>query len=246
MKPAPRVLVVAGLEPSGRAGLLADVDAIRRLEGVPLAVASAVTAQGERDFAVDPVRPSTIAAQIASLRERGAVDAVKLGMIPNRPALAAVHASLADVEAPWVVDPVVRTSAGQTLSTLTPRDYRSLARPDVVLTPNAIEAGWLLGRPRPPRTLEDAVRAAEALCALGFGAVVVKGGHLADAPADVLATERGVDVLQARRLRRSPEQRGTGCRFASALAVALARGERVEAAVRMAKREVQSFLRGGR
>jgi hydroxymethylpyrimidine/phosphomethylpyrimidine kinase len=238
-----RVLVVAGLDPSGRAGLLADVSAIRTLWAHPLGVASALTAQGRRTFAAQAVAPRLVSRQIAAVLELGPIDAVKLGMIPSRASLKAVRAALGRLRVPWVVDPVVRTSRGQPLSRLVPRDFESLAADRVVLTPNAIEAGWLLGLRRRPAGVDDAVSAAQRLQQWGFGAVVLKGGHLKGPPVDVVAAAGAVTVIEGSRATRTPEHRGTGCRFASALAVFLAQGDPFIEATRSAKRQIERYLR---
>jgi len=238
----PRVLLVGGLEPSGRAGLLADAEAVRARGGAPLVVAAAVTAQGRRTFLWTAVAPALVEAQIRALRELGSIDAVKLGMIPGRSQLRAVHRALRRIRVPWVVDPVVSASSGGRLSGLSRRDYLDLAGPDVWLTPNAVEAAWLLG----VRRLEDAGearRAAQLLEALGFGGVVVKGGHLGGrAVVDVLVEQGRVRVFRSARLPRGPEHRGSGCRLASSLATELGRDTAPEHAVATARAVVRRAL----
>jgi hydroxymethylpyrimidine/phosphomethylpyrimidine kinase len=237
------VLLVGGLEPSGRAGLLADAEAVRARGGVPLVVAAAVTAQGRRTFSWTPVGPALVEAQIRGLRELGPIDAVKLGMIPDRWQLRAVRRALRGTKVPWVVDPVVRASSGGRLSGLTRSDYLKLAGPGVWLTPNAVEAAWLLG----VRRLENAAearRAAQVLEAVGFEGVVVKGGHLGGRRvADVGVWQGRVRVFRSTRLRRGPEHRGTGCRLASALATELGRGTAAERAIVRARAVVRRSLR---
>jgi hydroxymethylpyrimidine/phosphomethylpyrimidine kinase len=143
------------------------------------------------------------------------------------------------------VDPVVRTSKGQLLSRLSVRHYLRLAGPRVVLTPNLDEAAWLLDLPA-VRTVEEAAEAAQALAALGFGAVLVKGGHRARGAVDVLGMPGRTELFEGKRLPRTPERRGTGCRLASALAVELGRGRSMEAAARRAKMYVARYLRMGK
>ncbi|WP_338864920.1 bifunctional hydroxymethylpyrimidine kinase/phosphomethylpyrimidine kinase [Myxococcus stipitatus] len=244
---SPRVVVLAGLEPTGRAGLLADVAAVRALGGQPVAVPLAQTAQGRTTFSWKAAAPSVVRAQLAAARELGGVQAVKWGMVPGPAQLAAASEALESAGAWWVVDPVVRTSRGQLLSRLSAKRYLGLAGPRVVLTPNLDEAGWLLGR-AVPDSVDSAREAAVALLAYGFGAVLVKGGHLPDAQglADVLATPERVRVLRGEWLERAPERRGTGCRLASALATELGRGRTVEAATRTARALVVRYLRTGR
>ncbi|MFZ5470415.1 MAG: bifunctional hydroxymethylpyrimidine kinase/phosphomethylpyrimidine kinase [Myxococcota bacterium] len=239
----PRVLVLAGLEPSGMAGLLADLAAVDWLGGRGLGVATALTAQGGR-FLCRPVPPTVVRAQISALQSTGPIHAVKLGMVPTRQVLKSIRQALHGVKAPWVVDPVVRTSQKERLSSLSRRDYLALASPQVVLTPNLDEAGWLLGTRRALRTVEAAERAGRALLDAGFGAVVVKGGHLPHRPVDVVCTPQGSLLLGATRLQgRTRAYRGTGCRFASVMAVTLARGEEVSTAAKLAKAQVRKFLR---
>ncbi|AKQ64889.1 Hydroxymethylpyrimidine phosphate kinase ThiD [Myxococcus hansupus] len=243
---SPRVLLLAGLEPTGRAGLLADVAAVRALRGQPVAVPSAQTAQGTRTFTWTASPPRVLTAQVVAALELGPLHAVKCGMVPARAQLAAAQAALSGTDPWWVVDPVVRTSRGEPLTRLSARAYLSLAGPRVVLTPNLDEAGWLLGRPV-ARTVAEAAEAAESLARHGFGAVLVKGGHLPDTQglADVLATPGRVRVLEGKRLARSPGRRGTGCRLASALATELGRGRTMETAVRSARALVVRYLRTG-
>jgi len=238
----PRVLLVGGLEPSGRAGLLADASAVRARGGVPLVVAAAVTAQGRSTFRWAAIAPALVEAQIRALRELGPVASVKLGMLPGAGQLRAVRRALRGLRIPWVVDPVVRASSGGRLSALGRRDYLDLAGPGVWLTPNAVEAGWLLGVGHLD-TMGEVRRAAELLEGLGFEAVLVKGGHLAGPEVvDVLVREGRVRAFRSRRLRRGPAHRGTGCRLASALATELAAGVAPERAVSRARGLVRRSL----
>jgi hydroxymethylpyrimidine/phosphomethylpyrimidine kinase len=232
LKRVPRVLVCAGLEPAGRAGLLADLEAIRESGGLGLGVATSLTAQGARTFHSRPVPAAVVRRQIRALRELGGrIDAVKLGAVPTREHLRAIRLALRDFRGWWVVDPVTRTSRGQPLSTLTPREYLRLAGARVALTPNLPELVWL---GRDPRSL---VR-------LGFGAVVVKGGHAEGVRiTDQVVTRAGEVRLNSRRVHRTSSKRGTGCRFASAMAVALAEGCTPSAAARRAQRKVLAYLR---
>ena len=234
---------MGGLEPAGRAGLLADAEAVRACGGVPLVIAAAVTAQGRRTFAWRPVAPALLTAQIHAVRELGPVDAVKLGMLPGSGQLRAVQRALEGIRVPWVVDPVIRASSGGRLSGLGRGDYLALAGRDVWLTPNAVEAAWLLELGRIAEARE-ARRAAELLEALGFAGVLVKGGHLPGRTVmDVLAWQGKARDFRSTRLRRGPEHRGTGCRFASALATELGRGSPAERAIVKARAIVRRSLR---
>ncbi|MBJ6761965.1 bifunctional hydroxymethylpyrimidine kinase/phosphomethylpyrimidine kinase [Myxococcaceae bacterium JPH2] len=241
-----RVLLLAGHEPTGRAGLLADLSAARARGAEAVAIPTGQTAQGARTFGTFPSPARVLAAQVAAARELGPLHAVKLGMVVGPAQLRSLRSVLADLDAWWVVDPVVRTSRGQVLSRLSARDYLGLAGPRVVLTPNLDEAAWLLRRPV-PSTVAEASDAAVALRRFGFGAVLVKGGHLprGQGVADVLALEDRARVLVGRRLERPAERRGTGCRLASALAAELGRGRPLTMAVRLARAHVARYLRTG-
>ncbi|KFE72268.1 Phosphomethylpyrimidine kinase [Hyalangium minutum] len=240
-----RVLLLAGHEPTGRAGLLADAAAVRAMGGAPVAVPTAQTAQGLTTFLWQAAPARVLKAQVAAARELGPLHAVKLGMVPDAARLSAIREALEDVEAWWVVDPVVRTSRGQRLSKLSVKHYLGLAGPRVLLTPNLDEAAWLLGLPA-VETVEEAAEAGRTLVARGFGAVLVKGGHRERGAVDVLCTPGTTRLLTGKRVQRSSERRGTGCRLASALAAELGRGRSVEAAARRAKAHVSQYLRTGK
>jgi hydroxymethylpyrimidine/phosphomethylpyrimidine kinase len=225
-------------------GLLADAEAVRARGGLPLLVATSVTAQGRSTFSWQPVHPLLVAAQIRAALELGPVHAVKLGVLPGVPQLRAVQRALRGLAVPWVVDPVVRASGGGRLSGLTAAAYLGLVGSRVWLTPNALEAAWLLRTP-PVRTVAESTVAARALVRRGFGGVLVKGGHLRGASAvDVLVMRNGTSRFRSARLRRTPQQRGTGCRLASALATELGRGTPPRLAVARARQVVRRHLRG--
>ena len=217
----PRVVAVGGFDPSGRAGLLADVATIAAAGAQGAAVVTCLTAQGRKPRS-SPVAAKLIAAQLDAVAEAGPVHAVKLGVIPDRAALGVIVEWLADLAVPTVVDPVRASSKGLKLSSLEPADFAALARKFVVLTPNRDEAGTL-----------QRLR--------GFGAVVVKSFAPAT-DAVFLPGNPAPILLKGKALRRSPLHRGTGCRFASALAVELAKGHTVTHAAREAKRVVRKFL----
>lgn len=215
----PRIVAVGGWDPSGRAGVLADVASIRAAGAEAAAVVTCITAQGRRPRST-PLEPMLVAAQLEAVSDSGPIHAVKLGVIPNRALLDVIARWLEDT--PAVLDPVTVSSKGLTLSTLKPRDFAALARKSVVLTPNRDEHAALQGL-------------------RGFGAVVVKS--FAPGTDAVFLEENGAPILlKAGALKRSPLHRGTGCRFASTLAVELAREHTVVHAARAAQRAVRKFL----
>ena len=240
---APRVLVCAGLDPSGGAGLVADLEALARSGARGWAVATALTAQGPRGArAMAPASPEMLVAQVDALLDgaRELPRAVKTGMLgsaANARALAARLGRRPLAGVPLVVDPVLLATSGLPLlegGGARPAVEALLARATLA-TPNWPELEWLAGRPLGSE--EEAVRAARALPAR---AVLVKGGHREGAPVDLLVRRRTVVRIGGRR--RPGTARGTGCRLASGIAGHLARGLPLEEAVRRAKRLVERYL----
>jgi hydroxymethylpyrimidine/phosphomethylpyrimidine kinase len=226
---APGVLVLAGLDPSGGAGLLADAEAVRALGARPFCVATALTVQttlAARRY--QPVDAGLIRDSIAALLEEEDVRAIKIGMVGSAANARAIR-SLLPARIPLVVDPVLAASSGAPLFDGKPEDLLALAR-DAVLTPNIPEAEALLGGPA------DAGK----LLRLGPKAVLLKGGHLEGAPVDILATSSGVERFTASRI--PARARGTGCRLASAIAAGLARGLLLREAVISGREHVRGWL----
>ncbi|HET7755522.1 MAG TPA: hydroxymethylpyrimidine/phosphomethylpyrimidine kinase [Anaeromyxobacteraceae bacterium] len=238
------VLVVAGLDPSGGAGIAADAEAVTAFDGTPWLVASALTAQGPAGArGWWPVAPDVVLAQLeALLGPRSRPRAMKTGMIGSAAAAVALAQRLAERplgRVPLVVDPVLAASSGLALvSGAPPRAaFEPLLARATLATPNWIELAILAGRE--VATEDDAIRAARELPSR---AVLVKGGHRDGAPVDLLVRGRAVARFTGKRV--AGTARGTGCRLASAIAAQLARGVELEAAVAAAKRYVEAYIRG--
>lgn len=241
---AARVLVAAGLDPSGGAGLVADLEALAAVGASGWAVATALTAQGAKGArGFEAVSEEILLAQIdALLAGRERPRAIKTGMLGS----ARILRLLADrlrgrdvARAPLVVDPVLVASSGASLfdaGESTPGEaFAPLLLRARLLTPNLPELAALTGLD--VASDEAAVAAARALACR---AVLVKGGHRHGAPVDLLVEGRRVTRFTGRR--RAVSARGTGCRLASAIAGLLARGASLEVAVREAKRVVERYL----
>jgi len=225
----PAVLVLAGLDPSGGAGLLADAEAIRAMGARPLCVATALTVQTTRAArSFKAVDAALIAESVRALLEEEEVRAIKIGMVGDASNARAIRALLPQ-GVPVVVDPVLAASSGTPLFSGRPRELLELAR-GAVLTPNLAEAEALLEGPADARTL----------LARGPAAVLLKGGHLPGPPTDVLALPANTESFSAGRI--PVKARGTGCRLASAIAAGLARGVPVREAVIDARRYVREYL----
>ena len=228
------VLVLAGLDPSGGAGLLADAETVRAVGARPLCVATALTVQTTRAARrFEAVDPSLVADSVSALLEEEDVGAVKIGMVGSAKVAWAISRALAAAEVPVVVDPVLRASSGAALFEGPPEIYLQLARGQI-LTPNLLEAAVLLGA---ELSQEEAARA---LLERGPRAVLVKGGHLPGDPVDLLATDAGVRRFEGTRL--AGTARGTGCRLSSAMAASLAQGAQLPEAITAGRALVRAYL----
>lgn len=239
------VLGIAGSDPSGGAGIQADLKAFAARGVYGMAALTALTAQNTQGVCgVHLVPAGFVARQVEAVFADVRVDAVKIGMIATAEIAGAVAAALAPHRGvPVVLDPVMVAKGGAAL--LDPVAVEALARRllplATVLTPNLPEAAALLGVP--VATGRDGMAAQAArLRDLGAGAVLLKGGHLdgGDSP-DVLATAGGLMWLEGRRLA-TRSTHGTGCTLSSALAAELAKGSPLPQAARAAKTYVAEAI----
>ncbi len=240
-----RVLVVAGSDSGGGAGIQADIKTITALGAYAMTAVTAITVQDTHGVHfVHPVPPATVAAQMACVLDDIGADAIKTGMLVSAAAVEAVCAVLAAKArgVALVVDPVMLAKGGAALlDAAALAGFRQRLLPmAAVITPNVPEAEALSGM-----AITDAASmgcAAVALRALGVAAVLVKGGHLEGTEVvDVLATEAGVVAFRAARIA-TRHTHGTGCTLASAIAAGLAQGMELRAAVGRAHAYVQAAI----
>jgi hydroxymethylpyrimidine/phosphomethylpyrimidine kinase len=244
-KHEPVVLSIAGSDPSGGAGLQADLKTFQALGVDGAAVVTALTVQdGRRVLEVHPVEARLVGAQIdAVLSGLGAPPAaVKVGMLASGATVEAVAEALHGC-GPLVLDPVLAASDGTALldahGEVTLRETL-LPRVDV-LTPNLPEAARLLDASFDD-VRGDPERACRELGALGPRAVLLKGGHADGSESeDVLWDGAGFTRLVAPRLA-ARDTHGSGCVLSSALAAQLARGADLAAAARAAKAFVTAAI----
>ena len=232
------VLSIAGSDPSGGAGIQADLKTFGALGGYGMAAITALTAQNTFGvFGIMPVAPEFVAAQVETIFADIRVDAIKIGMVGSAAVaetlgwLLAAHPTI-----PVVVDPVLAATSGDALAA---RDVgaatmRHLAPRATLLTPNLDEAAALADR-----TVATDVAAMEetgrALLTQGAKAVLVKGGHLAGVEAvDVLCTAAGCTRFAGPRIV-TKNTHGTGCTLSAAIAVFLAQGLDLGEAIAQAK-----------
>ncbi len=234
----PRVLTVAGSDSGGGAGIQADLKTFSALGAFGTSAVTAVTAQNTVGVtAVQEVNLDVIGAQIDAVVEDIGVDAVKTGMLSSPGIVRLVARKARDHGFDrLVVDPVMVAATGARLlhDSAVEAVKGELIPAAVVVTPNTFEAEALTGLPVTSRAeMEDAARA---IHELGPRYVVVKGGHVRDSSysVDLLFDGSGFTEYSALRIDTSSTH-GTGCTFASAIAVGLARGLGVPDAVGQAK-----------
>jgi hydroxymethylpyrimidine/phosphomethylpyrimidine kinase len=221
-------LTIAGSDPSGGAGIQADLKTFAAHEVYGASAITAVTVQSTRGVeSVTPLDADLVTAQIEAVAADLAIDATKLGMLANAAIVEAVAAAIKELELPLVVvDPVLVSSNGALLLDedgirLLCSELLRLAR---VVTPNIPEAERLSGRRI--TSIAGAREAAKRLHDMGAAAVIVTGGHARWESAevvDVLYDGHGFHELRAPRVA-GREVHGTGCTFASAVAAGLAHG----------------------
>lgn len=231
-----RVLAIGGSDSGGGAGVQADIKTITTLGGYATCAITAVTAQNTLGVQAIHLLPSAIIeAQARAVLDDIGADAIKIGMLGEGAAAAAVARVLATTPAlPVVLDPVMIATAGTRLANQAALAIlvRDLIPRAALLTPNAIEAGALTGLE--VRTLADQRRAGETLLRAGASAVLVKGGHIGgERLTDVLMHAGGERLYHHPRLT-ARHTHGTGCTLASACATGLAQGLGLEDAVGMA------------
>jgi hydroxymethylpyrimidine/phosphomethylpyrimidine kinase len=221
-----RVLIIAGSDSGGGAGIQADIKTVTALGGYAATAITAITVQNTLGVSqVHPVAASVVEAQALAVLDDIGADALKTGMLGDAEMVETVARVLdTAVGIPAVVDPVMAAKGGAVL--LDPRAVdamRALLVPRAaLLTPNAPEAETLAGVV--VRTTDDLRRAGEALLELGALAVLMKGGHVAGpAVVDVLMTPSGETTFEGPRLD-TRHTHGTGCTLASACAAGLAQG----------------------
>ena len=238
----PNIVSIAGVDPSGGAGVLADVKAISANGGYACAVIAVLTAQNTLGVTgILPIAPDFVREQIDTLFADVAIDAAKIGMLGR----VAVINVVADRLTLWhpehvVLDPVMIAKSGDSL--LEPAAIGALREAllplATILTPNLPEAGVLL-ETTPPDSLKGMARAAErlrnAMTHQGERWVYLKGGHLPGSDAiDLLFDGDRMIELPARRIE-TKNTHGTGCTLSAALATLLPQSSDVPTAARRAK-----------
>jgi hydroxymethylpyrimidine/phosphomethylpyrimidine kinase len=238
-----KVLSIAGSDPSGGAGIQADLKTFGACGVYGMAVPVALTAQNTRGvYGVSLVHPDFVRTQIEAVFDDVAVHAVKIGMVGDEKIAAAIADMLEEFKPPNIVlDPVMVASSGDSLMSAETVDVikARLIPLAHVITPNIPEAEKLSRK-----AVLDVEVAAEGLLSLGADAVLLKGGHLKGADStDVLVHTGGVESFSAERVL-TANTHGTGCTLSSALAAYLAKGLPLVEAVSAAKDYVTGAIKG--
>ena len=239
----PRLLTIAGSDSGGGAGIQADLKAFAACGAHGMSAITAITAQNTVAVtAVYPLPPEAIVEQVRAVAEDIGIDAVKIGMVGNRDAIEAVARALDLVgDVPVVLDPVmVAESGGRLLDEDAEEALRTQLVPRAtVVTPNVPEARVLAGA----GDEAEPEQLARAIHALGPRAVVVTGGHRAEA-VDVFFDGERAEAISGERYE-GGSAHGSGCTHSSVLAVHLARGEDPLKAAKAAKRMASEAVRNG-
>lgn len=241
-----RVLIIAGSDSGGGAGIQADIKTVTVLGGYAATAITALTIQntlGVSGIVATP--PKAVRAQMEAVLKDIGADVLKTGMLGDKLLVETIAEAFEDLAAgvPRVIDPVMVASSGDSLL---PKDavdaVRRLMVPGAALvTPNAPEAEVLTGKA--VDGLNGQRRAAEKLLDMGARAALVKGGHVpGDVIVDVLATEAGEHFFDGPRIV-TKATHGTGCTLASGIAAGIARGLSLQDAVALARAYLVEAIR---
>jgi hydroxymethylpyrimidine kinase/phosphomethylpyrimidine kinase len=241
----PVVMTIAGLDPSGGAGILADIKTISAFGCYGVAVVTSLTVQNTLQvFAAVDQPVETVRGQLTALFDDFEIAAIKTGMLPT---VEIVHEVAAFIKAravrSVVVDPVLKSSSGQELAdehaveAIATRLFPLAS----LVTPNAAEASRITGIDSSDKS--GIARAAKSILDAGAKAVLITGGDAGSTrSADSLVDSQGTVVFESERIK-SRHTHGTGCTLASAIACLLARGFSLRESVPIAKRYVTEAIR---
>ncbi|MEX0694877.1 MAG: bifunctional hydroxymethylpyrimidine kinase/phosphomethylpyrimidine kinase [Rhodospirillales bacterium] len=243
-----RVLIIAGSDSGGGAGIQADIKSVTALGGFAMTAITALTAQNTRGVhGIHDVPTDFVQEQMRVVLSDLGADCIKIGMLHRAEIIHAVVDMLQEMapSVPIVADPVMIAKGGASLLADAAIDaLKSRLLPVAsLITPNIPEAEVLSGRRIESR--DDMAAAAQVLLAMGPDAVLVKGGHMQDKDrvADVLLTRSGdIEIFEDTRID-TPNTHGTGCTLASAIACGIAQGLSVRDAVMRARAYVRWAIR---
>lgn len=216
-----KVWSIAGFDPSGGAGILADQHVCQTFKVAFHAIVTALTAQNGNDFlTIAPVSAELLQAQLTSLKMMGWPAVIKISLIPNLEMAATIFEFLKPYSGIIIYDPVMRTSTGHALSNITISELKPWLSQITILTPNIAEAAFLTGR----QIINQATMRAAAsdLLAQGVKHIIIKGGHLISKDATDLWLQETQAIWLKLTRRSCGLTHGGGCVFSSTLSAYLA------------------------
>ena len=243
MTQLPKLLTIAGSDPSGGAGVQGDLKTFSAFGGYGMAVITALTAQNTLGVTgAWPVAPEIVAAQIASVIDDLRPDAIKIGMVATAGNARAIAQTIGRGAQAIVLDPVLVPTQGVSLAeakleAALVSDLLPLAS---LVTPNLFEAAALTAT-KIATTPQEMATQGQALIAAGARAVLVKGGDLAGAPVDVLVAAGETRLFHGRRIM-TRHSHGTGCALSAAITAELAKGAPLIDAIATAKSWLENAL----
>ncbi|QCE35488.1 bifunctional hydroxymethylpyrimidine kinase/phosphomethylpyrimidine kinase [Acetobacteraceae bacterium] len=233
------ILSIAGTDPSGGAGIQADLKAISACHGYGMSVITCLVAQNTQGVQASlPIPTKFIAQQLTSLLEDVRIDAIKIGMLGTADIIEAVYEQVKDLKIPLVLDPVMVAKSGHRL--LEEKALQALLETllplATLITPNLPEAADLLRR-KEATSLKEVEIQGKMLLELGAQAVLMKGGHLnkSEKSTDILITPDKVLAIADERWK-TKNTHGTGCSLSASIATFLGQGKSLSEAVLEAKK----------
>ena len=228
----PQALTIAGSDSGGGAGVQADLKTMEALDTFATSAITSLTAQNTVGVeSIHPVPVEEIEAQIEAVRDDFELQAVKTGMLGVEPVVETVASYAADMDVPFVVDPVMVAASGdRLLDHDAEAAYEELIAESTVVTPNADEAEILTDIPiEDPDSMQTA---GQRLVEMGAETALIKGGHVGGERVvrDVIVTQEDVTTLEHARVD-SDATHGSGCTLSSAIAARLAHGEGIPIAI---------------
>lgn len=239
------ILIIAGFDPSGGAGIAADLKVITLLGEVGLAVPTALTVQdSQRVYDIFPVPPEIISKNLDTLWNDFQIDAVKIGMIPSSEAISLISQKIRQYQPKILIfDPIIRAKDGSLLTEDVEAFKKGLFPLSTLITPNIDEAIAFTGEEI--KNIDDMKKVAKKLYRLGPDAILITGGHLSPKAIDVLYDGGKFYTFEVLKREKRPVH-GTGCIFSTAIATFLAKGkalvESIEKAKALAKRAIDFSL----
>ena len=241
-----KVLTIAGSDPSGGAGIQADIKTITVHKMYAMSAITALTAQNTTGvYGIFDVTPEFVGQQIDCIFSDIRPDAVKIGMVSNSKIIAMIADKLLEYKAEnIVVDPVMVSTSGSRLLTEEATDMllNRLLPIGTVITPNIPEAEAISGLTI--KNKDDMIKAAERIAKSVKGGVLIKGGHFEDTADDLLFVDGKLSWFTSERVE-NPNTHGTGCTLSSAIACNLADGYTLEESIVRAKDYITGALKAG-